>query len=112
MANYATEPFKRMRDCWMFAKGLLPYVCEACFIQSKVASRASICNAQVWQPDLMNTRLEFAPEAYGVSTIVYECKISLLIAMPLAEMFLCRRNRQCQQQSQTDYAEGSHRVTE
>ena len=96
----------------MFAEGLLRHIAKTGLVQSEMAGGAAVDNAQFRQPDLMNARLKAAAQANRISAIVDECKIVALIAMPLAEMLLGRRNCKRQQQSQADNAECPHRIAE
>ena len=93
-------------------KGCCVHVGKAGLLQAQVAGGAAIDNAQFRQPDLMNARLEAAAQADRIAAIVDQREIVALIAVPLAEVVLCRRNGQRQQQDQADDAECPHRIAE
>ena len=107
-----SESIQGVRHDRMFAEGLLGYIGKTRLVQSEMAGGATISNAQLRQPYLMNARLKAAPQAHGFSAIVDECKILPLITVPLAEMLLCRRNCERQQQSDTHNAKCPHWVAE
>jgi hypothetical protein len=77
-----------------------------------VAGCASVDDTKFRQPDLMDTRLEAATKRIGITAIVDQRQIVPLITMPLAEVFLCRRDGKRQQQGQADNAKCPHRITE
>ena len=96
----------------MLAEGLLIHIGKTRFFQSKMACRAAIDHAQFRQPDLVDAGLEAAAQADGVSAIADQRKVVALLRMPLAEVVLCRRDGQRQQQAETDDAECPHRIAE
>ena len=96
----------------MLAEGLLSYVGKAGFLQAQVAGGAAVDDAQFRQPDLMNAWLEAAAQADCIAAIADQRQVFALIAVPLAEVLLCRRDGQRQQQDQADNAECPHRIAE
>ena len=112
MADDATESVQCVRNCRVFAEGLLTHVAKTGLIQSQVAGGAAVNDAQIRQPYLMNARLESAAQADSISAIADQSEVATLIAMPLAEVLLCRRDRKRQQQAQADNAECPHRIAE
>jgi hypothetical protein len=53
----------------VLAEGLLMHVGKTSFIQSEVARSTTVDNAQIRQPNLMNSWLEAASQADGISAI-------------------------------------------
>jgi len=96
----------------MFAEWLLMYVTKTSFIQSEVARSTTVDDAQIGQPYLMNARLESTLQTDGISAITDQFQVLPLIAMPLAEVLLCRRDRKSNQQDKADNSEGSDRIGE
>jgi len=96
----------------VFAEGLLMYVGKTSFIQSEVARSTTVDNTQIRQPYLVNARPESTSQADGISAITNQFQVQPLIAMPLAEVLLRRRNRKNNRQNKANNAEGSDRIAE
>jgi uncharacterized membrane protein len=112
MADDASESIQRVRDNRVLAEGLLRHIGKTGLVQSEMAGGATVSDAQLRQPYLMNARLKAAVQANGFSAIVDEGKVVPLITVPLAEMFFGGRNCERQQQSDTDNAKCPHRIAE
>ena len=55
-----------MRNSRVFAEGRLMYVTKTSFIQSEVARRQRVDDAQIGQPYLVNARLKSTLQADGI----------------------------------------------
>ena len=108
----AAEAVERVRNNRVFAEWLLIHIGKTRLLQSQVARRAAIDHPQFRKPDLVNAWFKAAAQTDGVSTIANQRSVVTLIGMPLAEVFLRRRNRQCQQEDQADHAECPYRIAE
>ena len=112
MADDASESVERVRNCGVFAEGLLIHIAKTGFIQSKMAGRAAVDHTQFRKPDLMDARLKASAQADRIPAIVNQCKIVALIAMPLGGMVFGRSDGKRQQQDQADDTECPHRIAE
>ena len=77
-----------------------------------MAGGAAIHDAEFRQPYLVNAGLQAAAQADCIAAIADQREVFALITVPLAEVILCRRDGQSQQQDEADNAECPHRIAE
>jgi hypothetical protein len=81
----------------VFAKGLLPDIGQAGFIQTEVACCASVYHVQLGQPDLVNAWFKAATETDGVTSVTNQSEVAALEEMPLAEVLFGGRDGEGQE---------------
>ena len=112
MAHRASKLIELVRNHGMRAEGLRAHVGEAGFLQTNVATRAAIDDAEVGQPDLLNLSLEMALECNRIAAVANHLQIAVLIMPPLAEVVFSRSDRQRSQEHKAYHAERANAIPE